>query len=135
MLRGYCIIVQVMFNKDKSLWQEVPEIVLQGVRGHSLHPYFWLELLFFCHPADGDAPAFGHVDAGGRYIPVSYHKLLACMNQAVQAAGMDPAAFAGWHIIPCAVGVPFGPSNVGFIPCLSASGGRGTVMLGCFMLV
>lgn len=91
----YAVTVKVAFSKTNQFGERVHDITLQGVQGHLLDPYFWLQRLFTSQPADGEAPAFGHVDAGGRYVPLSYQKLLSGMKQAIKAAGMDPSAFAG----------------------------------------
>ena len=91
----YCVIIQVGVSKTNQFGERCHEVTLQGVKGHLLDPYYWLQQLFSSHPADGEAPAFGHVDAGGRYVPLSYQSLLSGMKKAVQAAGMNPAAFAG----------------------------------------
>ena len=91
----YCVTIQVGVSKTNQFGERCHEVTLQGVKGHLLDPYYWLQQLFSSHPADGEAPAFGHVDAGGRYVPLSYQSLLSGMKKAVQAAGMNPAAFAG----------------------------------------
>ncbi|EFX60526.1 hypothetical protein DAPPUDRAFT_342883 [Daphnia pulex] len=81
-------------SKTNQFRQRQQVITIQGVKGHVLDPYAWLQKLFTLHPADGDAPAFGHVQ-GGVYVPLTYSRLLVGLKDLIKACGLDPSAYGG----------------------------------------
>ena len=91
---GYCVRITVVASKTNQFRQREQVITLQGVKGHMLDPYAWLLCLFSRYPADPDAPAFGHIQAGV-YIPLTYSKLLSGLKELVQGCGLDPTLYGG----------------------------------------
>lgn len=91
---AYCVHITVTMSKTNQFRQRQQVITIQGVKGHVLDPYAWLQKLFTLHPADGDAPAFGHVQ-GGVYVPLTYSRLLVGLKDLIKACGLDPSAYGG----------------------------------------
>jgi hypothetical protein len=89
-----CILVTVTCLKTVQFQQRTHVIVIQGLPGHLLDPYYWVQKYFELVPAEADKPAFGYV-VDGVYTPLTYAKLLFVMKDMLAKAGYDPSKFAG----------------------------------------
>jgi hypothetical protein len=90
----YCIVVSVASSKTIQFRERVHDIVIQGVPGHLLDPYFWVSAFFQAVPAGPDVPAFGYMVAGA-YRPLSYATFVSTMKGLLAQVGQDLAQFAG----------------------------------------
>jgi hypothetical protein len=90
----YCILVSVTCSKTVQFQQRTHVIVIQGLPGHVLDPYWWVSKYFELVPAAADQPAFGFVE-GGVYQPLTYSTFLSVMKSMLGKAGFDPSQFAG----------------------------------------
>lgn len=91
---AYCIHITVILSKTNQYKQRKHVLTIQGVRGHALDPYYWLQKLFTTCPAAADAPAFGH-SVQGVYVPLTYARLLTGIKDLISKCGLDPAAYGG----------------------------------------
>lgn len=90
----YCILVTVTCSKSVQFKQRVHTIVIQGLPGHLLDPYFWLAKYFAMVPAADEQPAFGYM-VDDQYVPLSYSVFLSVMKDMLAQAGVKPELYAG----------------------------------------
>jgi hypothetical protein len=90
----YCILVVVTCSKTVQFQQRTHTIVIQGLPGHVLDPYFWVSKYFEVVPAAAEAPAFGYM-VGEEYYPLTYGVFLATLKWLISAAGFKPELYAG----------------------------------------
>jgi hypothetical protein len=90
----YCVLVKVHCSKTVQFSQRTHTIVIQGLPGHLLDPYFWVKTYLDMVPAADEAPAFGYME-GTVYTPLSYRVLLSGIKSLISAIGLDPEQFAG----------------------------------------
>lgn len=90
----YCILVVVTCSKSVQFQQRAHTIVIQGLPGHLLDPYFWVSLLLQAVPAGPEQPAFGYM-VNGQYVPLTYTVFLSTLKWLLAKAGHQPELFAG----------------------------------------
>lgn len=90
----YCILVTVTCSKTIQYQQRTHTILIQGVPGHLLDPYFWVSKYLCLVPAGPEQPAFGYV-VDGAYVALSYSVLLSTMKSLLARVGQQPEKFAG----------------------------------------
>jgi len=90
----YCILVTVTCSKTIQFQQRTHTILIQGVPGHLLDPYFWVSKYLSLVPAGPEQPAFGYV-VDGAYVALSYSVLLSTMKGLLAQVGQQPEKFAG----------------------------------------
>ena len=90
----YCVYVVVSCSKTVQFQQRTHTIVIQGMPGHALDPYFWVSKFFELVPATDDQPAFGYM-VDGMYVPLTYSVLLSSLKWIIAEAGFKPELYAG----------------------------------------
>jgi hypothetical protein len=90
----YCIMVTVCCSKTVQFQQRTHTIVIQGLPGHLLDPYFWVSQYLQRVPAGPEQPAFGYM-SGEKYTPLSYSVFLSVLKSMLDRAGFQPELFAG----------------------------------------
>ena len=118
-----------MCSKMVQLQQRTNVIVMQGILGHLLDPFFWVQWYFELVPAQADEPAFGYL-VDGVYMPLTYATAVCHEGNAGQGR-YDPSRFAGHSL--CRGGVTFA-YQCGVNPLLIRIQGIDFQMLGCCIL-
>ena len=68
----YCILVTVTCSKTVQFQQRTHVfVIIQGLPGHLLDPYYWVQKYSELVPAEADEPAFGYL-VDGVYMPLIY---------------------------------------------------------------
>jgi hypothetical protein len=90
----YCVIVTVGASKTVQFKQRAHDIVIQGLPGHLLDPYFWVSKYLATVPAGPEEPAFGFRVAEV-YSPLTYCVFVSALKGLLSQIGQQPELFAG----------------------------------------